>query len=181
MLSIIAAVPVPAPAFRSLKTWRRVARCGVIAAFGLAMTVTSPVNAQITDVSPENKAVNTAIEKAQKELPVFLERLANPRRGDSGFLVKLRYEKSTANGGGEHIWAKDVVRDGGTISATIDNEPREIDYLKLGQRVVVTLSQITDWLYVRDEKYRGAYTVRALLPFMEKAQAAEMRKKLGPE
>lgn len=151
----------------------------VIGALAVLMLATAPAFAQITSVSPENKAAIAAIEKAKATLPVFFERLANPQPGDDGFLIKIRYD--TKNGGDEHIWAKDVVKDGDTVLATIDNVPGEIPNLAKGQRVTVPISQVTDWLYSRDGKYRGAYTVRALLPFMTTQQAAEMRKRLGPE
>ena len=137
--------------------------------------------AQTTDVSPENAAVNAAIEKAQATLPAFFERIAKPRSGDSGFLVKIKYAKKVEKGGYEHIWAGNIVKQGENISATISNEPVDIPHLSKGQRVTVPITQLTDWLYVRDGKYVGAYTVRALLPFMKKDQADEMRKRLAPE
>ena len=150
-------------------------------ALALNMLAALPVSAQITSVSPENKAVNAAIVKAQATLPVFFERLASPKPGDDNFLVKIRYETLKDDGGGEHIWAKDVVKVGDSVLATIDNVPKDIPNLSKGQRVTVPISRVTDWLYERDGKYRGAYTVRALVPFMTKQQAADMRKRLGPE
>jgi uncharacterized protein YegJ (DUF2314 family) len=155
-----------------------------LAAAFLAATPTVtwlPASAQaITDISPENAAVNAAIAKAKDTLPTFFERLAAPQPGDSQFLVKLRYPKSKTTGH-EHIWAKDVVRNGDAVTATIDNEPRDIASLAKGQRVTVPVSEITDWLYVRDGKYQGAYTVRALLSFMPADRAAEMKERLAPE
>ena len=47
--------------------------------------------------------------------------------------------------------------------------------------MTVPMSQVTDWLYERDGKYHGAYTVRALIPFMSKEDGAAMRKRLAPE
>lgn len=132
----------------------------------------------ITNVSNENKAVNAAIAEAQSKLPVFFERLANPQPGDYGFSVKLRYD--VGNNNGEHIWGADPVRSGDTVTATIANVPRNIKNLSKGDRVTVPITRITDWLFERDGKYHGAYTVRALLPFMKKDEAANMRKRLAP-
>lgn len=153
----------------------------IFTAVALALLAMLPAVAQITDVSPENKAVNAAIEKAKATLPVFFERLANRQPGEENFLIKIRYETTKEDGGGEHIWAKDVTKDGDSVSATIDNVPRNIPNLSKGQRVTVPISRVTDWLYEQNGKYRGAYTVRALVPFMTKQQAADMRKRLGPE
>lgn len=134
----------------------------------------------LTNVSPQNEAVNAAIAKAKSTLNVFFARNAKPEPGDSGFMVKIRYVVDN-NGGGEHIWADNVVRNGDTVSATIANEPRQIPNLKRGQRVTVPVSQLTDWMYTRDGKYRGAYTVRALVPFMTPADGEAMKRRLGPE
>lgn len=144
-----------------------------------AMNVAAAQN--LTDVSRENAAVNAAIAKAKSTLPVFFERNANPQPGDSGFAVKIRYDKGKGDGSGEHIWAGDVVRNGDTVTATIANEPREIPNLAKGQRVTVPVSRLTDWMYIRDGKYHGAYTVRALVPFMKPDQAEAMKQRLGPE
>jgi uncharacterized protein YegJ (DUF2314 family) len=144
--------------------------------------MTMPALAQnITNVASQNAAVNAAIAKAQRTLPVFFARNANPQSGDSGFAVKIRYDKGRGDGSGEHIWAGDVVQDGDTVTATIANEPQEIANLAKGQRVTVPVSQLTDWMYIRDDRYHGAYTVRALVRFMRPEQAAAMRKRLAPE
>lgn len=132
-----------------------------------------------TTVSRENEAVNAAIAKAQATLPVFFARLARPERGDSDFQIKIRFETSKPPAG-EHVWADDVVREGDKVSATIATDPNDIPNLRRGQRVTIPLSQVTDWLYVRGGKYHGAFTVRALLPYMKPEEADEMRRRLAP-
>lgn len=139
------------------------------------LVLAPPASAQITDVSPQNEAVNAAIAQAKATLPQFFARLANPQPGDSGLLIKIRFDKRLGDGSGEHIWGKDIVSNGNTVTLTIDNDPRDVKYIKRGDRVTVPVADATDWLYERDGKYQGAYTVRALLPFMEPAAAARMR------
>ena len=157
----------------------RTALVWLVAIFG---TVQGSQAQSITNVSPQEKSVNDAIEKAKKTLPDFFARLAKPQPGDSQFLVKIRYDVgSGSEKSGEHIWAQDVVRGDDKVTATIANVPVKIQNLSKGDRVTVPTSQVTDWLYVRDGKYRGAYTVRALLPFMKPDEAADMKKRLGPE
>lgn len=150
----------------------------LLAMMAAMLLATSAIAQNITQVANENAAVNAAITEAQAKLPVFFERLQKPRPGDSGFSVKIRYD--VGNNSGEHIWAADPVRAGDAITATISNVPRDIKNLAKGDRVTVPIARITDWLYVRDGKYHGAYTVRALLPFMKKDEADDMRKRLAP-
>jgi uncharacterized protein YegJ (DUF2314 family) len=150
--------------------------------FVLLAAINTQAGAQnITHVTSQNAAVNAAIAKAKSTLPVFFVRNAKPQPGDSGFAVKIRYDTGKGDGSGEHIWAGDVVHNGDKVTATIANEPQQIANLTKGQRVTVPVSQLTDWMYIRDDKYHGAYTVRALVPFMRPAQAAAMRKRLAPE
>ena len=140
----------------------------------------STSQAQITTVPNSEASVNAAIDRAKADLPIFFARLAKPDPGDSGFSVKIRYDTTKPNSG-EHIWANEVVRSGDMITATISNQPRDIPHLKYGQRVTVPIAHVTDWMYVRGGKYYGAYTVRALLPFMSPKDAEAMRQKLAPE
>jgi uncharacterized protein YegJ (DUF2314 family) len=133
-----------------------------------------------TTVSTQNEAVNAAIEKAKRTLPVFFERLDKPQRGDTDFQIKIRFVTNQPPNG-EHVWARDVRRDGTNVTATIATVPRNIPDLKQGQRVTVPITQVTDWLIENGGKYHGAYTVRALLPYMGKDEADEMRRSLAPE
>jgi uncharacterized protein YegJ (DUF2314 family) len=147
----------------------------------LVATTGSAVAQSMTNVSSQNEAVNAAIAKAKSTLPLFFARNARPQPGDSAFSVKIRYDTSKGDGSGEHIWANNVIHNGDTVTATIANEPREIPNLAKGQRVTVPVSQLTDWIYTRNGKYHGAYTVRALVPYMKPEEAEAMRKRLGPE
>jgi uncharacterized protein YegJ (DUF2314 family) len=156
--------------------------------FGLGMVVpathvSAPALAQqggIINVPTQDKAMAAAIESAKATLPKFFERLVKPETGDERFAVKIRYDTSRRTADGEHIWANQVVREGDKVSATISNQPRDIAGLKMGQRVTVPVSRLTDWMFVRDSKYHGAYTLRAMLPFMPADQAADFKARLAP-
>jgi uncharacterized protein YegJ (DUF2314 family) len=140
-----------------------------------------PLAAQIINVPTQDKAMAAAIEKAKATLPSFFERLTKPQPGDDGFAVKIRFDTTKRGTDGEHIWANAVVREGDTVSATINNQPRDIPDLKNGQRVTVAVTQLTDWMFMRDGKFHGAYTLRAMLPFMAPDQAKSFRQRLAPE
>ena len=74
-----------------------------------------------------------------------------------------------------------MVLEGDKVSATINNQPRDIRDLKVGQRVTVPVTQLTDWMYTRGDKFHGTYTLRAMLPFMPPDQAASFKARLAPE
>lgn len=151
-----------------------------LAAFAIVVAPPAGVLAQaIIDIPTGDPVMVAAIDKARTTLPTFWETLANPGPADEGFAVKIYYP--TGSKDGEHVWAKDVIRDGEFVSATIDNSPRSIRDLKAGQRVTVSIERLTDWMFFRDGKMHGAQTVRAVLPKLPKAQADALRAQLAPE
>ena len=151
----------------------------LLAALAFAVLTGITAQAEVNMVPSADPAMNAAIEKAKATLPAFFDRLANPQPGDDGFAIKIKYLART--GDGEHIWANKVERKGDMVSATINNEPRDIAGLKIGQRVTVPLGQLTDWMYTRDGKIHGGQTIRAIIPALPKAQADQYRAMLAPE
>ncbi len=151
----------------------------VLAAAALVWLAAVPVAAQIVDVPTGDPVMDKAIKKARDALPAFWARVAKPATGDSGFAVKLAYPKRGT--GHEHIWANNVVKAGDSVTATINNDPRDIPDLKNGQKVTVPITMISDWMFYRDGKMHGAQTVRAVLTRLPKAQADDLRARLAPE
>jgi uncharacterized protein YegJ (DUF2314 family) len=80
-----------------------------------------------------------------------------PRRANRIFEVKKRFIQ---NGQVEHIWLSDVQFAGNRFQGRVDNQPRKIQGLKLGQLVSVKPNEISDWLYIDHGKLVGGYTVR---------------------
>lgn len=148
---------------------------------GLALLASPPTRAQsVTNVNPGEPAVEAAIAKAQSTLSTFFRLQANPGPGKSGFSVKIKLPKK-ATTGNWHVWGENVVRSGDTVTATLASNTRADPDYAPGQRVTAPLSQISDWLYWENGKMRGAYTVRALLPFMSPEEADRSMRLLGPE
>jgi uncharacterized protein YegJ (DUF2314 family) len=110
---------------------------------------------------------------------VFFARQADPQPGDSDFSVQITYDLGKDTGAS--VWANDVVLNGDTITATIESDHDRTIKLAAGQRVTVPVSQLTDWVYTRDDKFQGGYTIRALLPYMDPEEAETTRQQLAPE
>jgi uncharacterized protein YegJ (DUF2314 family) len=133
----------------------------------------------VVSVPTKDNAMAVAIAQAQASLQQFWDIQAKADPANSDYAVKIRY--ATRNSDGEHIWANAVVRAGNNVSATINNQPRDIPKLRKGQRVTVPISRVTDWMYIRDGKIQGGQTIRALLPLLPPDQAAELKGRLAPE
>ena len=99
-----------------------------------------------------------AVTKARKTVGQFIGALQHPSPGESDFEVKKPFLEK---GNVEHIWLSDVTFIGGRLQGKVDNEPVKIRGLKPGQVVSVNPDEISDWVYIKNGKLVGGYTIRA--------------------
>ena len=95
----------------------------------------------------------------------------------TGFAIKVALAYGRNNT--EHIWTKDIERKDGKISAVINNVPRDVKTVRLGERIEVADAQISDWMYMRAGKIVGNFTMRPLLKRMPPQDAARYRTMLA--
>ncbi len=109
-------------------------------------------------VPSDHAAMHQAVVQARRTVGKFITALQHPSAGATDFAVKKPcYE----NGQIEHIWLTDVRFVGKRFQGRIDNQPRKITGLKMGQLVSVNPNEISDWMYVRNGQLVGGYTLRA--------------------
>ena len=99
-----------------------------------------------------------AVTEARKTVKKFIAALKHPAPGQQDFEVKKPFVQGDQV---EHIWLSDVRFVGNHFEGQIDNQPRKVQGLKLGQLVSVKPKEISDWLYIDNGKLVGGYTVRA--------------------
>jgi uncharacterized protein YegJ (DUF2314 family) len=66
---------------------------------------------------------------------------------------------------------------GNRFQGRVDNQPRKIRGLKLGQLVSVNPNEISDWLYVDNGRLIGGYTVRVRYSELSPEQKQEFDRK----
>lgn len=128
-------------------------------------------------VSQDDADMNAAIAKARSTLPQFWQVFDHPDHGEKGFCLKV---KITDKDQVEHFWAADIERTNNVIKGTISNDPEYVHSVKNGDRITIPEADISDWLYARDEKMVGNYTLRALFKQMP-ADEVEKYKKIMAE
>jgi len=109
-------------------------------------------------VTKDHAAMHRAVIEARKTVKKFINVLKHPGPGQQDFEVKKPFVQGDQV---EHIWLSDVQFVGNSFQGKIDNRPRNIPGLKVGQLVSVKPNEISDWLYVDNGKLVGGYTVRA--------------------
>ena len=127
----------------------------------------------IGDDKPEMAA---AIAKAQAMLPQFWQAFDTRERGESNFVLEVRI---TDKGRIEHFSTTEFERRDGKTLVTISNDPKIVASVKLGDRVEIPATDITDWHYMRDGKYVGMFTMRPRFKRMPADQVELFKKALA--
>ena len=118
----------------------------------------------------DQQEMNAAIAQARSEVDLFISELTNGNGTD--FAVKAPIEDQ---GETEHFWLTDITYQNGAFEGTIGNEPGVVTNVKFGQKWTIKKSEISDWLFMREGKMHGNYTIRPLLKTMPEGKAAQIK------
>ena len=101
-----------------------------------------------------------AMEKAIAEARATWNTAATHFRGGGKLNAKFAF---VAKGGGhEHIWIWVTKIDGDRVHGALANDPQRLEGRKLGDTVECRLGDLSDWVFERDGKMVGGYTVKVL-------------------
>jgi uncharacterized protein YegJ (DUF2314 family) len=130
----------------------------------------------VASVSGQDQEMNLAISKARDSLPLFWKVFEAPGRGESDFALKVRVEDRN---GVEHFWVTDLRRQDGKIFGFIGNDANTVASVKFGDEIEVLEDDISDWLYMRNGKMVGNFTVRPLFKQMPDAEVERLKSMLA--
>jgi uncharacterized protein YegJ (DUF2314 family) len=122
----------------------------------------------------DEEEMEAAIARARSEVDSFITEMSKGTGTD--FSVKVAIEDKDET---EHFWLKDIVYRKGKFEGVIDNDPGMVSNVKRGQKWSVKKSEISDWLFMRDGKMHGNYTLRPLLKTMPEEKAAKLKSMLA--
>ncbi len=114
---------------------------------------------QVFDVGQHNHAMKRAVHEARRTVGVFIQALEHPAAGQADFEVKKPFRQGDVV---EHMWLADVTFSGNRFHGRVDNMPRKITGVKMGDRVSVNPNEISDWAFVENGRLVGGYTIRVL-------------------
>ena len=126
----------------------------------------------ITDY--DQKEMDAAIARARSEVDSFIAELSKRNGSDFAVKVPIRDKDET-----EHFWLTNIVYRNGQFEGVISNEPGIVTNVKGGQKWSVKKSEISDWMFMREGKMYGNYTMRPLLKTMPEEEAAKYRSMLA--
>ena len=103
--------------------------------------------------------MNAAIEIAKATFSQFDTAFKNGHIDASQFSIKVRFETQE---GAEHIWTDSLTFENGAYSGIVDADAVAANNVKQGDRVKITLDNLSDWMYNDDGILRGGFTIKAL-------------------
>ncbi|GAA5172609.1 DUF2314 domain-containing protein [Viridibacterium curvum] len=122
-----------------------------------AAQTSAPTNSR----PPHDEAMLAAIAKAQASFDKFLALSSKPPKGSGNYMVKIEV---TTGDRIRRVWVNEVQKtpEGftGLAFAAIDDPEQE---LVANEQVVFRRGDITDWMYTRNNRQVGGYTICAAL------------------
>ena len=103
--------------------------------------------------------MNEAIKTANQTLEKFNDALKSSNPDFSYFALKTRFE--TPNGG-EHIWVRNITFENNQYFGVVDNLPQTSTDVKIGDTIQIVKNNISDWMYIDNQKLQGGFTVRLI-------------------
>jgi uncharacterized protein YegJ (DUF2314 family) len=116
------------------------------------------------------KEMYDAITQARNEVDFFISEFT--KGNGTGFAVKAPIKDQ---GETEHFWVIDIAYQNGVFEGTIGNDPGVVKNVKVGQKWAIRKSEISDWVFMREGKMHGNYTIRPLLKTMPEEESAQIR------
>jgi uncharacterized protein YegJ (DUF2314 family) len=111
---------------------------------------------QIDDNDPRMIA---ATAEARATAVEFAKALAVPRPNQAAFAVKMPVSDGKHT---EYMWISELSFDGQAFRGRLGNRPAALTGVKVGDELTVKVSDLSDWMYVEDNRLVGGYTLRVL-------------------
>lgn len=135
---------------------------------------------ELVFMQDEEPAMRRAFMVARETLDAFLESARRSEPNLTGFSLKVAITEGKDT---EYFWVNNFEsQDGQLFVGEINNEPRMVKSVRLGQRYSFARSQVVDWTYIDKQQRRmvGNFTLCALLTKEppKEAEATKRRFKL---
>ena len=145
---------------------------------GLLLTLLTACSKRdkVVGIGDDDPEMAAAIAKARQTLPQFWQVFDKREHGESNFVLVVRI---TDKGRIEHFHTTDFERREGKTMVTISNAPKIVASVKLGDRIEIPETGITDWSYMRDGKYVGMTTFKARFKQMPAADVEQVKKMMA--
>lgn len=123
----------------------------------------------VVGADSEDPEMKQAVEEARTSWPEFVKAFEAKAEGTENFGVKFPFDAPENK---EFMWIEVTSINDEFVTGKLANDPVWVKDLKLGSKVKKKVSEIADWMYIKDGDIVGGYSVKVLL----KRQADEQAK-----
>lgn len=126
--------------------------------------------------SEDDEDMNAAIQEAIRTFPFFMRAMQQPDSSLTDFAVKMKFAKGDVNR--EHRWVSDLHMIGGQLFGVLKDDPLHADGMESGDTLRVIRDDISDWMYLKNGKLQGGYTMKAKYNKMDENNKRKFREAL---
>lgn len=113
----------------------------------------------IYSVTDNDAEMNDAIKTANQTLDRFNKALKSGNKDFKYFAIKTRFITPK---GGEHIWVSNIRFSDSKYFGVVDNLPESTTDVQIGDTIQIVNDNISDWMYIDNQKLKGGFTIRLL-------------------
>ena len=121
-------------------------------------------NAAVVGASGDDPKMLAATAEARRTWPEFVKAFRNKPENSESFAAKFPFDAPDQK---EFMWVEVVSVKGDTVVGRLGNDPVWVKDLKLGDEVQMKVSELSDWMYLKDGEIVGGYTVKVLMEKQE--------------
>ena len=133
--------------------------------------------AEMVQLDRADAELQRIAENARSTLPSFFRHLARPGADVHSFCIKYPFISDDGIVS-EQLWLTGIRFKNGEYSGTLANAPRHLSKMKKGDTVSFSTDSITDWMYIREGKIIGGYSIKYLLEKTPEEQRSEEQRRL---
>jgi len=133
---------------------------------------------EIVAVAQGDPTMAAAYRKARETLPAFLTLALAPQPGQEGFSVKVAIRDGRSNNA-EYFWIYPFAREGDRFSGKLNNRPRSVHHVQMGDTITFSQQEIVDWTYMDHGAMKGNYTAQAFLKKASPEEREAFRQRFG--
>lgn len=131
---------------------------------------------EIYGFAENDEEMNQAIKMAKETLDKFNEALKSSNPAFEYFALKTKFNTSN---GSEHIWVSSITLKDNKYFGVVDNLPEFTTDVNLGDTIEIKEEDISDWMYIENQKLQGGYTIKVLRNSMTEEERKQFDEEYG--
>lgn len=134
---------------------------------------------EVYTVGSDDDEMNQAILKAKQTYPEFLTALHSEDSLNHAHAVKMRFDFGSEKTNAEHMWLGDLFFRDSVLFGILNSDPVEILSVKNGDTLEIKKEKLSDWMYIRDNRLMGGYTIKVLYNKMTSEEKKQFDEEMG--